>query len=57
MELPPSLVYAAHFTDMEVEDVASTAKIVGAEGTNVCVMASRSSVQSWLPNPTLLQEK
>ena len=41
MELPPSLVHAAHFTDMEVEEVASTAKIVGAEGTNVCVMASK----------------
>ena len=44
MGLPPSLVHAAHFTDMEVEDVASTAKMVGAEGTNVCVMASKSSV-------------
>ena len=56
MGLPPSLVHAAHFTDMEVEDAASTAKMVGAEGTNVCVMASKSSVQSWLPNPYLLQE-
>ena len=36
MELPPSLVHAAHFTDMEVDDVASTAKMVGAAGTNVC---------------------
>ena len=44
MELPPSLVHAAHFTDMEVEDVASIAKMVGAEGANVCVMASKSSV-------------
>ena len=54
MGLPPSLVHAAHFTDMEVEDVASTAKMVGAVGTNVCVcvMASKSSVQSWLPTPT-----
>ena len=44
MGLPPSLVHAAHFTDMEVEDVASTAKMVGAEGTNVCVMASKNKV-------------
>ena len=43
MELPPSLAPAAHFTDMDVEDVASTAKMVGAAGTNVCVMASKSS--------------
>ena len=48
MGLPPSLVHAAHFTDMEVEDVASTAKIVGAEGTNMCVMASKSSVDQIL---------
>ena len=57
MELPPSLVHAAHFTDMEVEDVASTAKMVGAEGANVCVMVGKSCFQSWLLNPTLLQEK
>ena len=57
MGLPPSLVHAAHFTDREVEDVSSTAKMVGAEGTNVCVMVGKSCVQSWLPNPTLLQEK
>ena len=46
MELPPSLVHAAHFTDMEVEDVASMAKMVGAAGTNVCVcvMTSESNV-------------
>ena len=59
MELPPSLVQAAHFTDMEVEDVASTAKTVGAAGANVCVMASKGSVDqtlSWLLEPTLLQE-
>ena len=37
MELLPSLVHAAHFTDMEVEDVGSTAKMVGAAGTNVCM--------------------
>ena len=37
MELPPSLVHADHFTDIEVEDVASMAKMVGAAGTNVCV--------------------
>ena len=41
--LPPSLVDAVHFTDMVVEDVASTAKLVGAAGTNVCVMAGKSS--------------
>ena len=44
MELPPSLVHAAHFADMEVEDVDSTAKMVGAAGTNVCVMTSKGSV-------------
>ena len=44
MELPPSLVHAAHFTDIEVEDVASTAKMVGAAGTNVCVMTSENSI-------------
>ena len=46
MELPQSLVQAAHFTDIEVEDVASTAKTVGAAGTNVCVcvMTSESNV-------------
>ena len=38
MELPPSLVHAAHFTHREVEDVASTDTMVGAAGTNVCVM-------------------
>ena len=37
MELPPSLVHAAHFRDIEVEDVASTAKMMGAAGTNVCM--------------------
>ena len=57
MGLPPSLVHAAHFTDMEVDDVASTAKMVGAEGTNVCVMASKSCIQSWLPNPTFYKTK
>ena len=41
MELPPSLVHAAHFTDMEVEDVASTDTMVGADGANVCVMAGK----------------
>ena len=48
MELPPSLVQAAHFIDMEVDDVASTAKIVGAAGTNVCVcvMTSVSNVDN-----------
>ena len=41
MKLPPSLVHAAHFTDMEVEEVASTDTMVGAEGTNVCVMVGK----------------
>ena len=48
MQLPPSLMHAAHFTDIEVEDVASTAKMVGAAGTSVCVcvcvMTSESNV-------------
>ena len=34
-------MHAAHFADMEVEDVASTDTMVGAEGANVCVMAGR----------------
>ena len=55
MELPPSLVHATHFTDMEVEDVASTAKMVGAEGTNVCVIASKNKVGC--QTPTLLHGK
>ena len=39
MGLPPSLALAAHWTDMEVEDVAMTTPMVGAEGgTNVCVI-------------------
>ena len=38
MGLPPSFLLAAHWTDMEVEDVASTDTTVGAEGANVCVM-------------------
>ena len=37
LTIPPSLVDAAHFTDMVVEDVVLTAKLVGAAGTNVCV--------------------
>ena len=43
MGLPPSLVHAAHFTYMEVEDVASTESdtMVGADGANVCVMAGK----------------
>ena len=46
MELPPSLVHEAHFTDIEVEDVASMAKMVGVAGTDVCVcvMTSESNV-------------
>ena len=57
MGLPPSLVHAAHFTDMEVEDVASTAKMVGAEGTNVCVMVGKSSVQNLVAKPHPLTRK
>ena len=56
MELPPSLVHTAHFRDMEVEEVASTAKMVGAAGTNVCVMVGKSSVQKLVAKPNLLQE-
>ena len=36
MGLPPSFLLADHWTDMEVEDVASTDTMVGAEGANVC---------------------
>ena len=39
--LPPSFSLAAHWTDMEVEDVASTDTMVGAEGANVCVIAGK----------------
>ena len=52
MELPPLLVLAAHFTDMEVEDVASAAKMVGAAGTNVCVMVSKNSGDQTSTPPT-----
>ena len=37
MGLPPSCLLAFHWTDMEVEDVASTDTMVGAEDANVCV--------------------
>ena len=37
MGLPPSLLLAFHRTDMEVEEVASTDTMVGAEGANVCI--------------------
>ena len=36
MGLPPSFLLAFHWTDTEVEDVASTDTVVGAEGANVC---------------------
>ena len=42
--LPLLSVQAGHFSDMEVDDIASTAKMVGAAGTNVSVMTSTSSV-------------
>ena len=41
MGLPPSFLLAVHWTDMEVEDVASTDTMVGAEGTNVCVIVDK----------------
>ena len=41
MGLPPSFVHASHFTDREVEDVASTDTMVDAEGPNVCVMVNK----------------
>ena len=37
MGLPPSFLLAFHWTDREVEEVASTDTMVGAEGANVCV--------------------
>ena len=36
MGLPPSLALAFHWTNIEVEDLASTDTTVGAEGANVC---------------------
>ena len=42
MGLPPSFLLAFHWTNMEVEDVAQTDTMVGAEGTNVCVIADNS---------------
>ena len=41
MGLPPSFLLAFHWTDMEVEDIASTYKMVGAEGANVRVCDDR----------------
>ena len=41
MELPPSFLLAFHWTDMEVEDVASTDTTVAAEGANVCVIVGK----------------
>ena len=37
MGLPPSFLLAFHWTDMEVEEVASTDTMVGEEGANVCI--------------------
>ena len=36
MGLSPPFFLAFHWTDMEVEDVAWTDTVVGAEGTSVC---------------------
>ena len=44
MGLLPSSLLVVQWTDIEVEDVGSMAKMVGAAGTTVCVMASKSSV-------------
>ena len=41
MGQPPSFSLAFHWTDTEVEDVASTDTIAGAEGANVCVMVGK----------------
>ena len=38
---PPLLVISSHLTSIEVEDVASTDTVVGAEGAKVCVIAER----------------
>ena len=42
MGLPPSFLLAFHWTDREVEDVASTDTMVGGEGANVCVIGAKS---------------
>ena len=44
MGLPPSFLLAFHWIDIEVEYVATTSTLVGAEGTNVCVMAGKNKV-------------
>ena len=41
MGLPPFFLLTLHWTVMEVEDVASTETMVGAEGANVCVMVGK----------------
>ena len=41
MGLPPSFLLALHWMDMEVDDIASTDTMVGAEGANVCVIVSK----------------
>ena len=42
MGLPPSFLHAFHWTDREVEEVASADTMVGGEGANVCVIADKS---------------
>ena len=41
MGLPPSLLLPFHWMDIEVEDVASTDTMVGAEGANACVLVGK----------------
>ena len=43
MGVPPSFLLAFHWTDIEMEDIASTDTMVGADGANVCVMVGNSS--------------
>ena len=44
----PSFLLAFHSTDIEVEDVASTDTMVGAEGANVCVMIGKYMISKCL---------
>ena len=52
MGQPPSFLLAFHWTDMEVEDVASTYTMVGAEGANVCVCDGKHFHLSNMCTPT-----